>query len=603
MNITPNKLTIAQLFATTNEQFIVPAYQRRYAWGYNQIKALFEDIEMLQDNDGHLFGMLIMHTSLHQGGLNRPELVDGQQRITTLTILLKAIQIRYSSIGKEEKAAEIGKMLICKGYDDVLRNKLVLGDLDDSDYNKIMSQKNINEVLNQNLSDAYIYFSQWLEKLDFEQLNRFYFKLTNVAVLIRLDVGLAKDAYKLFETINNRGLRLSPTDIIKNFLLGHAAKIEEVESGVLDTIKGLWSDIIKKLDGLDTDDFLRQYMCSVLQRKISKNKLVAEFKEHYFKNVKQTELIGEFTYYTDDNGDDEVENNETLDLDEIISQRDGNEEEFNTDDKLYIEDFITEIKRASNTYKEIANEQFTDTRINRRINNLNRILSKPSYIFLMNFMRSNNDVNTKIEVLKMIETFMLRRHICEMRTSEHDDVFSKMNKCLNSENIVDDIKEALEEYYPTDDLFKVNFPLHQFKGKLIDRAKYVLEMIEYHLTGNTDEFSINQGNQVHLEHIVPQTIDTKKSKEEFGDWETYLGENAKALHKKNVHMIGNMTLLAAPLNISASNNPFEDKKEKYVQSNIVLTKELNDYEDFRFSEIRSRGNDLSRIAIQIWTLN
>lgn len=603
MNITPNKLSISQLFATGNEQFVVPAYQRRYAWGYNQTKALFDDIEMLQDNDGHLFGMLIMHTSLHQGGLNQPELVDGQQRITTLTILLKAIQNRYQALDKKDKAAEIGKMLICKGYDDVERNKLVLGDLDDSDYIKIMSQKKLDEVENQNLTDAYYYFSEWLGKFDVEKLNKFYFKLTNVAVLIRLDVGLAKDAYKLFETINNRGLRLSPTDIIKNFLLGHAAKIEEVEAGVLDTIKGLWSDIIKNLDGLDTDDFLRQYMCSVLQRKISKNKLVAEFKEHYFKNVKQTELLGEFTYYTDENGDDEVENDEADDLDEIMNQIDGEAEELITDDKLTIEDFITEIKRASNTYKEIANEQFTDTRINRRINNLNRILSKPSYIFLMNFMRSNHDINTKIEVLKMIETFMLRRHICEMRTSEHDDVFSKLNKHIQSTTIVNDIKAALLEYYPEDDIFKVNFPQHQFKGKLIDRAKYVLEMLEYKKTGNTDELSINQGNEVHLEHIVPQTIDTKKSKEEFGDWETYLGENAKALHKKNVHMIGNMTLLAAPLNISASNNPFDDKKEKYVQSNIVLTKELDDYDDFRFNEIRSRGNDLARIAIQIWSLN
>lgn len=57
MNITTNKLTIAQLFAT-NEQFMVPSYQRRYAWGYNQIKALFDDIRMLKEGDGHLFGMI-----------------------------------------------------------------------------------------------------------------------------------------------------------------------------------------------------------------------------------------------------------------------------------------------------------------------------------------------------------------------------------------------------------------------------------------------------------------------------------------------------------------------------------------------------------------
>nr|HQU86391.1 DUF262 domain-containing protein [Pyrinomonadaceae bacterium] len=107
MNITPNKLTIAQLFATNNEQFIVPSYQRRYAWGYNQVAALFDDINMLKDGDGHLFGMILLHTHTHVGGLNKPELVDGQQRLTTLTILLKALQKSFEEIGNRDRKNEI----------------------------------------------------------------------------------------------------------------------------------------------------------------------------------------------------------------------------------------------------------------------------------------------------------------------------------------------------------------------------------------------------------------------------------------------------------------------------------------------------------------
>ena len=441
MNITPNKLTIAQLFATTNEQFIVPAYQRRYAWGYNQIKALFDDIQMLQDNDGHLFGMLILHTTLHQGGLNQPELVDGQQRITTLTILLKAIQNQYYNLGKKEKAKEIGKMLICKGYDDMERTKLVLGDLDNTDYIKVMNQINLDEIANQNISGAFNNYLEWLSQFSLEQLNKFYFKLTNVAVLIRLDVGLAKDAYKLFETINNRGLRLSPTDIIKNFLLGHAAKIEESEVGVLENIKSIWSEIIINLDGIDTDDFFRQYMCSIQHRKISKNKLVSEFKDYYFKKIKQTELLGEFAFYVEDENDDnDIEDNLAVAISNIHNDNIELENE-----KLTIAEFLIEIKKTTKIYRDLTFEKFSELRINNRIKNLNRILSKPSYIFLMNFMKSDVYINTKIEILKMIETFMLRRHICEMRTSEHDDVFSKMNKCLNTNNIVDEVNNLLLE--------------------------------------------------------------------------------------------------------------------------------------------------------------
>jgi uncharacterized protein with ParB-like and HNH nuclease domain len=595
MTITPNKLSISQLFAISNEQFVVPAYQRRYAWGNNQTNALFEDIDILQENDGHLFGMLILHATLHHGGLNCPEIVDGQQRITTLTLLLKAIQSRYSDLGREDKVLEIGKMLICKGYDDVERNKLVLGDLDNLDYARIMSQRDLEAIENKNLYEAYNSYNQLLSFFDLGSLNKFYFKLTNVAILIRLDVGLAKDAYKLFETINNRGLRLSPTDIIKNFLLGHAAKIEDQISGTLAEVKRLWTEIIKDLDGLDADDFFRQYMCSALQRKVSMNKLVAEFKDYYFKNVKMTKLLGEFAYYSFDNDQEEEEG---FDADDVNHDDRGGL----LDGKWTITQFLAEIAKSSRTYKAISLEQVLNIRINRRVKNLNRILSKPSYIFLMNFLRSEYDINTQDEVLKMIETFMLRRHICEMRTGEHDDVFSKLNKHIGTENIVEEIKDSLMDYYPKDQVFSLNFPQHQFKGKLIDRAKYVLEMMEYNKTGNTSEFSINQGSEVHLEHIVPQTIDTKKSQEEYGDWISYLGENALALHKRYVNKIGNMTLLAGPLNISGSNNPFETKKEKYTLSNILLTKELKNYDEFRFEQIDNRGKELAELALQIWTL-
>jgi uncharacterized protein with ParB-like and HNH nuclease domain len=109
---------------------LVPSYQRRYAWGYNQIKALYDDIRMLKEGDGHLFGMIILHSDLHLGGLNKPELVDGQQRLTTLAILLKVIQQCFKNMGNKDKEDQIKKMLVCSGYDDKELPKLELGELD-----------------------------------------------------------------------------------------------------------------------------------------------------------------------------------------------------------------------------------------------------------------------------------------------------------------------------------------------------------------------------------------------------------------------------------------------------------------------------------------
>lgn len=592
MNIHPKDLSINQLFSAKNEQFIVPSYQRRYAWKVAQTEALFDDIEMLKDGDGHLFGTLILHSETHTSGLNKPELIDGQQRITSLTILLKAIQEHFKSLGNDEKVDEIKNMLTCKDIDEVVQNKVLLGDLDNGDFSNIM-KLSLNDIGNENLKNAYEDFHSWLDDYSEEELKRYYYKLINVAVIIRLDVGHAQDAYKLFETINNRGLRLSATDIIKNFLLGHAAKLGEMSR--LDAVKDLWSKIIISLDGIDTDDFFRQYMCALLRKKVTNNSLVKEFKTHYLNHVLETDVLGEYEYFVDAKENDEEET-----VDENGENDDG---EVGIVVKDTIEQFLEKVRLTSDIYAQIVCAEFDSKILNRHFINLKYILSKPSYIFLMHLMQMNIPEKDLIQILKTIETFMLRRHICEMRTGEHDFIFSKLVKLLDEplDELVDNVYDSLEEDLPEDADFRLSFPKHSFKGILRDRAKYVLEQIEYYKTGDTGELSINLGKEVHLEHIIPEVIDTKKSKKEFGDWVSYLGKNAIVIHKKYVHYIGNMTLLAGSLNISASNNPFAKKKPCYKKSAITITKDLVKYRAYKFPRVDERGEELASIALKIWS--
>ena len=595
MNITPNKLTIGQLFANQNEQFIIPAYQRRYAWKEVQVRAMFDDIDLLQENDNHLFGMLVFHAKTFIGGLNQPELVDGQQRITTLSILLMAIRKRFLELDKQEKAYEITKMLTSKGYDDIERNKVILGDLDNSDYSYLIKEKNFDQIKNQNLKNAYMSFYAWVSKRNLEQINKFFYKLINVAVVIRLDIGLAKDAYKLFETINNRGLKLSGTDLIKNFLFGHASQLGD---HILEEIKDIWTEVITNLDDIDTDDFLRQYMCMLLTRKVSFTELVDDFKKHYFINVLESEQLVEYAQYVTAQRTSlfEEKESEEVDKDTVIVAK---------VEKISIIEFVEKIKFASLLYKKIINRAFEDERINRHLYNLERILSVPSYIFLMNLLGRFYSIVQIISVLKIIETFILRRHICEFRTGEHDDIFARLNRLCDQESILSievRVKNALQEHLPSNGLFVSSLPNHKFKGKLRGRAKYMLEQIEYYNFHHTGEFILSSSNEVHLEHIIPETITTKKAKKEFGDWETYLGVDAIELHPKYIHLIGNMTLLAGSLNISASNNPFLDKQLFYSKSKIQLTRMLaTDYNNFVFKDVDERGQKLAEIALNIWT--
>jgi uncharacterized protein with ParB-like and HNH nuclease domain len=599
MNITPNKLTIAQLFATPNEQFLIPSYQRRYAWGYNQYLALYEDIDMLKENDGHLFGMIILHTSYHIAGINQPELVDGQQRMTTLIILLKAFENAYRTNNKVDKADEVRKMILCKGLDDVEKPKIKLGDLDNDDIEQLIMNNNFEIISNKNIKSAYENYLEWLLDLEVIDLNKLFYKLTNIAVIIRLDVGMAQDAYKLFETINNRGLRLTPTDIIKNFLLGHAAKINQQD--ILKEVKRLWSTIIRNLDEIDTDDFLRQFMCSILHRKITMSTLVYEFKKYYLKNVDKADLLGEYEYFEENYGSAVFEEDDQENVDEnneIVS-----EEELSIN-KFTITEFLSRLQSLSLVYRKLATAQHEKLKISRRLENLNNILSKPTYIFLMHFLLDSKfKEKESLAVLKYLETLMLRRHICERRTSENDDIFSKLVPLLERDNILTSIVTFINdgEYMPSDSEFEESFPKHQFKGRLIDRAKYVLQTIEYHKRGDTDELLVSSSEEVHLEHIIPQTINTKKAKEEFGDWVTYLGDKSVVKHKKYVNYIGNMTLLGEALNIQAYNNPFAKKKNSYRNSSFLITNDLASLNDFRFSHVDKRSDNFTKLALKIWS--
>jgi hypothetical protein len=598
MQITPNKLTISQLLASKNEQFIVPAYQRRYAWGEHQFEALYEDINMLKDNDSHLLGMIILHAALHTAGINRPELVDGQQRMATFIIFLKAFEIAYREKEETDKAKEVRRMLFCQGLDRIERPKIILGDLDQGDLEKLLYNHKTDGLTNTNIINAFEYFNKKLLNLCVDKLDVLLQKLTEVAVIIRLDVGLAQDAYKLFETINNRGLRLTPTDIIKNFLLGHASKINAEQT--LENVKSLWSSIIKELDSLDTDDFLRQYICSALYRKVPMSKLILEFKKFYLIHVEEADLLGEYEYFQEPDPANSSDEDMT---EEVTVETIGADGAGSDGDLISIVTFLDKLYLLAKEYRKISLAKYEDRVLNKHVRNLNNILSKPTYIFLMKFIPcSCYSLTEKSEVLKFLETLMLRRHVCGKRTSENDDIFAKMCPFIGSQNILATIKQYVQdgEFMPEDDDFQHLLPKHQFIGKLIDRAKFILGAIEEYNGGNTHELEIDP--RVHLEHIIPQNITTIRSKEEFGDWETYLGERSRQRHPKKVCLLGNMTLLGEALNIQASNNPFKKKRKSYEKSNFKITQELANQHDFRFINLEKRGQELTKIAMKIWSV-
>lgn len=595
MNITPTTLTIQQFFAAGNQQFLIPAYQRRYAWGQRQQRELFDDIRLLASGDTHLLGTVLFLSETYRPGINRLELVDGQQRVTTITILMRVLARRFEQEGKDRIAQKIVELLQCEGVDGIVVSKLQLGDLDHSDYVSIMDEGDVPDLQNGCLSGAYHNFSVWVEQLSVDELNAFYHKLMNSASIIRLDVGDAKDAYKLFETINNRGLRLKPTDIIKNFLLGHSSSLP---AGTLERVRDDWRKLTVALDGLDSDDFFRQWLAGKLHRKVTKTKLVADFKAYYLRHVKEAESMAEFISSTikDDEDEDESEDVAITDDDDETTEPPAKIK------KIKLTVFATALRRSAELYAELLWHKTKSAKVNRHIANLWRIKAFQAFTWLLDmFGRESLDEKAQVRLLRALEAFMMRRHICEKRSNELETIFAGLTG-IDEDGYEKNVLNILREHMPDDDEFESSFASFPFVPAVIDRARYALEMFEYQAIAHKNEYYLAAPDELELEHIIPKAADKANTKREFGDWPSYLGEGWKTKHNKMLHRIGNMTLLADELNVVASNNPFLAKRKEYSQSNIRLTKDLARFPHFKFRQVEDRSKTFARQAVALWKL-
>lgn len=588
MKITPASLTLNQLFGSTNEQYVIPTYQRRYSWHERQVGELMDDVAAIENGDTHLLGSIVCLAGHHKAGLNQLELVDGQQRLTTVSIVLECIRERLEVEGAPDETFEIGQLLNAKPLGGKPVKKIALESIDADEFVQHLCRSEISGAKNQNLSGAFSFVRSRVADLSLEKLREFLYMLRNQTVIIRLDVGDAKDAFKLFETINNRGLKLSPTDIVKNFLLGNAARLG---TDSLEFARKHWSKLLVDLDGTSSDAFFRYYLMATLQRRILTSEVIAEFKSLFMNQVKEAETLPEHDSYKD--SEDEQDEEAEPVVSDLVSAVSPSLK------KVDFNEFMTRLTICAKVYGDLIFARTKDKRIDRHLRNLRMIKAVQTYGFLMH-LRSNGCSDKDFrEILKLTESFVLRRHVCRERSNDTEALFARL--CANSpKSPIESTRAAYRELCPADEKFQAEFADAHFSANLIDRARYCLEKIEAAKHGVYDELQVLGSEEVHVEHIMPQKIKTKKAKDEFGDWVSYLGANAESIHSKYVDKIGNLTLFAGPLNIGASNNPFSRKKTAYKDSAIKLTQELVNLPNFKFSNIEARSKSLAEVAVSLW---
>ncbi|MBA4148483.1 MAG: DUF262 domain-containing protein [Verrucomicrobia bacterium] len=596
MIITPKSLSITQLLSAEGEQYVVPAYQRRYSWHDKQLGELLDDVSLLEGSDTHLLGSIVCLTGYHKAGINELELVDGQQRLTTICILLHCIADRLKKDGETSAAHDVYQLLHARALGEAPVKKILLDSLDADQFDEHLCGKIPVQPDNQNLALAFSTFRKWINDQKLTDLASFLYRLKNQCIVIRLDVSDAKDAFKLFETINNRGLKLSPTDIIKNFILGNAARFGP---GPLALARKKWAELLRHLDGIGIESFFRNFLCARLKRRITISYVIPNFKMVFMRQVTEASQLSDRHWYFDEPIADEAEES----TDEIIHN--GDEPKTAVPEnmpQLSFADFLEQLVIGAKTYGEIVKAKTGLPAVDRHLRNLRMIKSLQTYGFLMALRVGGCSDEDFAQVLKLTEAFLIRRHVCRERSNENETLFAR----LCSVDALDPLKEVTEEFRrmsPTDERFRHEFAAFDFSAGLIDRARYCLEQFELSKQGNYSELLIAGPDAVHIEHIIPQKIKTKKAKDEFGDWVSYLGNNSETKHSHFVSRIGNLTLFAGTLNQGASNNPFGRKKSAYLNSAIKLTNLLpSEFPEFRFDQVEERSADFAEKAVEIWPI-
>ncbi|WP_252275512.1 DUF262 domain-containing protein [Pseudomonas subflava] len=553
MIINVDKTNLNKLLGVPNRQLTIPAYQRPYAWEAEQVDELWHDIvETLGSN--HFMGSVVL-CSPDQA---RPEVIDGQQRLTTIILLLALIRDEYQ-LRKPDLVGRIQQFLQNAYAEPDLRFKFRPGNAnarvftdfilcapdDDSRRDWATVRQLASHELNRNLrmienvERLKGYLVPWLAASDnplqaLEQIER---KIMTGLEFVVIDVPDIANAFIIFETLNDRGLALSAGDLLKNHLLAAAAKSSEsVEALAAD-----WDMIIDSLEGGDITRFLRHYLLTQ-HAQVQKDDVFALFKK------------------------------------EVGSRG--------------VKPLVKDLKLMARFYGQfIKPELVADKAVREVYQNLNTLRATMCYSALLAASATlGNDALRDFARLCEVLTFRYST-ICSKDSKELERFYHQAAKVLATKGLegLEEARKILEAASPSSEEFVLAFRQQSMGRQYI--VNYTFRGIENHLS--PEEKTLLNTQQVHIEHIMPQTLSLA--------WREALGEDADQ-HELFVNRWGNLTLLGGKLNITASNQPFAEKLALYRQSKIALSQALAAYEGWGLPQIEARQAQLAEIAEGIWRI-
>lgn len=528
-----------------SKQYIIPMFQRTYSWDQKQWLTLWEDLMELVDEaqhyENHFIGSIVsIPVNANPTGVQQFLVIDGQQRLTTLLVLLSVIRDKAEEDELPELAAEINEtMLVNRFKKGEEYFKLLPTQVDKDIFKRIIKKEVLESDQSSGLVKCYDYFKNKLQDLttDVEQLkNGVLHNLSLVSIVLSPD----DNPYLVFESLNAKGQPLTEADLIRNYLFMRIEPSEQEEM-----YKGYWLPMQTNL-GDSLTEFIRHFLMGV--------NLNVKKKDVYVKLKQQA-------------------------------------------DKANVIDYLKELAVFATYYDKLLHpEKESNEKIQYYLKRIQQFEARTAFPFLLYVYRDFDvkkySLEQFIEILSIIDNFIVRRYVCNIESKPLNKMFGSLYNQLKPFSEADSIQE-LKAFlqvrgYPKDTEVLhelINSPLYG-AGDKREKCKFILSVLEESF-GHKEKVDLTKAT---IEHIMPQTLTES--------WEAELGSNFEEVHEKYLHVIGNLTL--SGYNSELSNESFSTKKKYYSKSNFELNKDLVKYNTWDEQAITDRTEKLYKKFILAW---
>ncbi len=569
-------LRISKVFASGGDiHYILPYFQREYAWEKQNWKTLFNDVIAVYESYSptnepeHFMGSLVViNDGTRNGTVPAFKLVDGQQRLTTISLVFCALRKLTEEL-KPNLRVKIQKLLINPEEDGLLRYKLLpTAKYGDRDVYLALLEETTGPLPKNDskIPEAFKFFYDELEKRieagDLE-LEKLFVVLNNCLQVVFIDLNQDERPYEIFESLNYKGKTLSQADLVRNYI---AMKLPESRQGYI--FENHWAVV---------EDLLQE------KRTVGRSRLgeLTAFLRHYLA-FRTGILVNEGHVYA--------------------RFRDRIEKEFKTSSSF--EDEVATLKRFSEYYNKLLRPTHEkDSIIRFYLERLNVLEVSTAYPFLLaayealsQGLISQSDFITGLQIL---ENYIVRRYIVGEPTNYTNKMFPVLWKEITPNNFVITLRQAIiNKNYPPDHRIRqatLSEQLYDKRSESRAKLSLVLESINRHLSSKEKKggYTVLDGEPT-IEHIMPQTLDA--------GWKEELGTNWEQTYIDFLNTIGNLTLVTQEWNSELSNSAYILKKQKLAihalqLNNSYFSQSIPSWDEHA---IRNRAEWTATQILEIW---